>query len=65
MIGITGGKDKVTFLQDTLGVQAVDYKNDTKSLKQQLDELAPDGIDFFYDNVGGEVLDTVLLCLRR
>jgi len=62
-IGIAGGPDKVRYLTDTLGIDgAIDYKND--DVGARLDELAPDGVDVYFDNVGGELLDTLLDRLR-
>jgi len=60
VIGIAGGPHKSAFLVDELGFDgAIDYRNE--SVGARLDELAPDGIDVFFDNVGGEILDDVLL----
>ncbi len=59
VIGIAGGPAKTAFLVDELGFDdAIDYKNE--DLASRLGELAPDGVDVFYDNVGGPVLDAVL-----
>ena len=59
VIGIAGGPEKVRYLTDTLGAGAgIDYKHE--DVAARLDELAPDGIDVYFDNVGGELLDTVL-----
>lgn len=59
VIGIAGGPAKCSYLVETLGADtAIDYKNG--ELAQQLAEAAPDGIDVFFDNVGGETLDFVL-----
>uniref|UniRef100_A0A7S2MG65 Enoyl reductase (ER) domain-containing protein n=1 Tax=Helicotheca tamesis TaxID=374047 RepID=A0A7S2MG65_9STRA len=61
VIGIAGGSKKKDFLMNELGLDgAVDYKDKDKSIGEQLDELCPDGIDFFFDNVGGPTLDAVL-----
>ncbi len=63
VIGIAGGPDKMRYLSQTLGVDgAIDYRND--DVAARLDALAPDGIDAFFDNVGGENLDRVLDRLR-
>jgi NADPH-dependent curcumin reductase len=60
VIGIAGGPEKVAFLTDELGLDAgIDYKNE--DVGARLRELAPDGIDVFYDNVGGDILDAVLM----
>jgi len=59
VIGIAGGPEKCTYLVDTLGFDAaIDYKND--DVGERLGELAPDGINIFYDNVGGDILDAAL-----
>jgi NADPH-dependent curcumin reductase CurA len=63
VIGIAGGERKCRVLTGDLGFDAaIDYKNE--DLDTRLAELAPDGIDVFFDNVGGEMLDTVLDHIR-
>ena len=63
-IGIAGGPDKCRWLVDDLGFDAaVDYK--AEDVARRLGELAPDGVDIFLDNVGGAILDAVLLHLAR
>ena len=63
VIGIAGGPEKTRFLTETLGADAaIDYKNE--DVGSRLDELAPDGVDVYFDNVGGEMLDTLLDRLR-
>ena len=65
MIGIAGGARKMTYLTDTLGFDAaIDYKNE--DVNARLRVLAPNGVNVFFDNVGGPVLDAVLdnLALR-
>lgn len=63
VIGIAGGADKCRFLVEKAGFDAaIDYKN--QSVDERLKELAPHGIDVFFDNVGGEMLDTVLSHIR-
>jgi NADPH-dependent curcumin reductase len=59
VIGIAGGPRKVAYLTDTLGFDAaIDYKNE--DVNQRLKELAPAGVNVFFDNVGGPILDAVL-----
>ena len=59
VVGIAGGKDKCTFLRQVIGCdEAVDYKEG--DLDEKLKALTPDGINVFFDNVGGEVLDAAL-----
>ncbi len=63
VIGIAGGPDKVKFLTEKMGFDAgIDYKNE--DIDARLKELAPEGVDVFFDNVGGEMLDTVLDNIR-
>ncbi len=59
VIGIAGGARKVAYLTDRLGFDAaIDYKNE--DVAARLKTLAPDGVNVFFDNVGGAVLDAVL-----
>jgi NADPH-dependent curcumin reductase len=65
VIGIAGGTEKQTYLMKTLGLHdAIDYKHPSKTLLSQLNEVAPQGIDFVFDNVGGDTLDSLLACLN-
>jgi NADPH-dependent curcumin reductase CurA len=58
-VGIAGGPEKCAFLVDELGFDAaIDYKNE--NVGKALREHCPDGIDVFFDNVGGEILDAAL-----
>ena len=62
VIGIAGGPEKCRWIVDELGFDAaIDYKAD--DVGGRLGELAPDGVGVFIDNVGGGVLDAVLLHL--
>ncbi|MFC3109668.1 NADP-dependent oxidoreductase [Undibacterium arcticum] len=59
VVGIAGGKEKSDFVVNELGFDAcIDYKAGT--LKEGLKQHCPDGVDIYFDNVGGEILDTVL-----
>jgi NADPH-dependent curcumin reductase len=59
VIGIAGGPDKCRYLTEALGADAaIDYKN--ADVAGQLAAAAPNGVDVFFDNVGGELLDVVL-----
>jgi NADPH-dependent curcumin reductase CurA len=63
-VGFAGGKDKCRYVVDELGFDAcIDYKAhpDPKSLHGALKEATPDGIDCNFENVGGPILDAVLL----
>lgn len=64
VIGIAGGARKAAFLVDELGYDAaIDYKGE--DVAARLDELVPDGIDVFFDNVGGAILDAALFRIRE
>ena len=64
VIGIAGGPEKGHYLVDELGYDAsVDYRAD--NVDARLKELAPDGIDVFFDNIGGGILDSVLLQIHE
>ncbi|HEX9172662.1 MAG TPA: NADP-dependent oxidoreductase [Telluria sp.] len=59
VVGIAGGEDKCRFVVDELGFDAcIDYKKGT--LHADLKQQCPQGIDVYFDNVGGEILDAVL-----
>ena len=63
-VGIAGGTAKCRYLVDELGFDAaVDYKaGDTR---KNLRTHCPNGVDVYFDNVGGDILDLVLAVLRR
>ncbi|MEA2493730.1 MAG: hypothetical protein QOJ29_1641 [Thermoleophilaceae bacterium] len=59
VIGIAGGPEKCAWLVDELGFDAaIDYKNE--KVGRRLHELCPDGINVYFDNVGGDILDAAL-----
>jgi NADPH-dependent curcumin reductase CurA len=59
VVGIAGGKDKCDFVVNELGFDAcIDYKGG--SVRDGLKTHCPQGVDVYFDNVGGEILDTVL-----
>lgn len=64
VVGIAGGPEKGRYAVEELGFDAcIDYKlhPDAASLSKALKEACPDGIDGYFENVGGMVLDAVLL----
>ncbi|HYM86006.1 MAG TPA: NADP-dependent oxidoreductase [Pseudoxanthomonas sp.] len=64
VIGIAGGQAKCDFVVNELGFDAcIDYKSG--DVREGLKTHCPDGIDIYFDNVGGEILDHVLARLRR
>jgi NADPH-dependent curcumin reductase CurA len=59
VIGIAGSPEKCAWVTGELGFdECIDYKRD--DVAARLKELAPAGVDVFFDNVGGKLLDTVL-----
>ena len=59
VVGIAGGADKCAFLVDELGFDAaIDYKNE--DVPAALKRECPKGVDVYFDNVGGDILDAVL-----
>ena len=63
-VGIAGSAGKCALLTGRLGYRAsIDYKSE--NVEQRIGTLLPEGIDVFFDNVGGEILDAGLAHLRR
>ncbi|HJW12619.1 MAG TPA: NADP-dependent oxidoreductase [Albitalea sp.] len=63
-VGLAGGTDKCKYVLDDLGFDAcIDYKQhpDLKSLSAALKDACPKGIDGYFENVGGMILDAVML----
>jgi NADPH-dependent curcumin reductase CurA len=64
VIGIAGGKEKCDWIVDDLGFDAaIDYKSD--DVRAALKEHCPKGMDIYFDNVGGDILDAALARLAR
>jgi len=64
VIGIAGGPEKCRLVTEEFGFDAaIDYR--LPHLRRTLRQLAPQGVDVYFDNVGGEILDDVLTCLAR
>ncbi|CAD8080340.1 unnamed protein product [Paramecium primaurelia] len=60
VIGIAGGPEKCDYVKKQLGAHdCIDYKNE--NLSKRLRELTPNGIHVYFDNVGGEMLDEILM----
>jgi NADPH-dependent curcumin reductase CurA len=58
-VGIAGGPEKCRYVRETLGFDdCIDYK--AGALAERLEAACPKGIDVYFENVGGEILDTVL-----
>jgi len=64
VVGIAGGKAKCDWVVNELGFDAcIDYKN--ADVRAGLKEHCPKGVDIYFDNVGGEILDMVLAKITR
>lgn len=64
VIGIAGGAQKCEYIVNELGFDAaIDYK--TQDVRKALAEHCPNGVDIYFDNVGGDILDKVLAHLAR
>jgi NADPH-dependent curcumin reductase CurA len=60
VVGIAGGAEKARYLTEELGFDAaIDYKA-TDNIRQALKETCPNGIDVYFDNVGGTITDAVM-----
>src|SRR3954465_4767651 len=59
VVGIAGGAEKCAYIVDELGFdEGIDYKND--NVAARLREACPDGVDLYFDNVGGSILNDCL-----
>jgi len=64
VVGIAGGADKCRYLVEELGFDAaIDYKKE--NVVEALKTHCPNGVDVYFDNVGGDILDAVLTRLAR
>jgi NADPH-dependent curcumin reductase CurA len=65
-IGIAGGQEKCDWVVKELGFDAcIDYKAGPSAVREGLKEHCPKGVDIYFDNVGGEILDAALARLAR
>ncbi len=65
VVGIAGGEEKCRWIKEDCGFdEAIDYKA-TDDLAAAIAEKCPDGVDIYWENVGGEMLDAVLLNLAE
>jgi len=65
VVGITGSDEKVALLKSTFKFdEAINYKT-TKDLKEAVKSACPEGVDIYFDNVGGEISDAVLANINK
>ncbi len=64
VVGLAGSAQKCRWVTEDLGFDAcINYR--TENIAQRLRDTCPRKVDVYFDNVGGEILDTVLLLIRR
>lgn len=64
VVGVAGGPEKCTWLVNELGLDAaIDYR--AGNLVEQIRATCPDGVDVFYDNVGGEILQAAVETINK
>jgi NADPH-dependent curcumin reductase CurA len=66
VVGIAGGAAKCDWVVKELGFDAcIDYKAGPAAVRDGLKAHCPEGVDIYFDNVGGEILDAVLARIKR
>ncbi|MEI6801899.1 MAG: NADP-dependent oxidoreductase [Burkholderiales bacterium] len=66
VVGIAGGAAKCAWVVNELGFDAcIDYKAGPSAVRDGLKAHCPSGVDIYFDNVGGDILDTVLARINR
>ncbi len=65
VVGIAGSDEKVNHIQEKFGFDKGINYNTTESMKNAISEACPDGVDVYFDNVGGEILDAVLQNINK
>jgi NADPH-dependent curcumin reductase CurA len=65
VVGITGSDEKVELLKSEFGFdEAINYKT-SKHIYKSIAEACPDGVDVYFDNVGGEISDGVIMNINK
>jgi NADPH-dependent curcumin reductase CurA len=65
VVGIAGSDEKLAYLKNELGVDDVINYRTTKDIKKAIEETCPNGVDIYYDNVGGEISGAVISHLNK
>jgi len=65
VVGMAGTDDKCHWLTSELGFDAAINYNTCGDYTAAIRRACPEGVDVYFDNVGGEILDAALLCLNR
>ncbi|HKK39223.1 MAG TPA: NADP-dependent oxidoreductase [Cryomorphaceae bacterium] len=65
VVGIAGTDEKIEMLKSKFGAdEGINYKT-TENMKEAISKACPDGVDVYFDNVGGEISDAVLLNINK
>ncbi|GAA4323076.1 NADP-dependent oxidoreductase [Pontixanthobacter gangjinensis] len=65
VVGIAGSDEKIEHIQEKFGFDTgINYKT-TENMQQAISEKCPDGVDVYFDNVGGEILDATLQNINK
>jgi Putative NADP-dependent oxidoreductases len=65
VVGIAGSDEKVEMLQSEFGFDAGINYNTTDNMVKAISQACPDGVDVYFDNVGGEISDAVLFNINK
>lgn len=65
VVGITGSDNKKSFLQNELKFDEVINYRSTKNMEDAIAKACPNGVDIYYDNVGGEISDAVFTNINK
>ena len=65
VVGVAGGPEKCAWVVNELGFDAcLDYKDTSAPLRKQLADAAPNGVDVYFDNTGGDILQAALFAMN-
>lgn len=64
VVGFAGSDTKIDYLEEDLGIDAAINYKETENYRDALDTVAPDGVDVYFDNVGGPITDAVFTKLN-
>lgn len=65
VIGVAGSDEKISYLKNELGFdEAINYKT-TDNINRAISDACPDGVDVYFDNVGGEISDAVFQVINK
>ncbi|MEE4301286.1 MAG: NADP-dependent oxidoreductase [Pseudomonadales bacterium] len=66
VVGVAGGPEKCAWVRDELGFDAcLDYKDESMPLPKQVAAACPDGVDVYFDNTGGPILQSALFAMNN